>query len=95
MMMVEWLSDSDPQGGEVSPAGPGRLLVGVAQHQEAGLLLVSAVPHVGCRISDVTVAEPPILHWLGSQTFITASGVKIVFQLYYSSNQPDTLIFNM
>lgn len=46
VVMVEWLPDSDPQGREVSPAGAGRLLVGVAQHQEAGLLLVSAVPHV-------------------------------------------------
>lgn len=70
MMMVEWLSDSDPQGGEVSPAGPGRLLVGVAQHQEAGLLLVSAVPHVGSRMSL----------WLTLQ-FSTGSAHKRLLQL--------------
>ena len=45
MVMVEWLPDPDPQGGQLSSGGAGRLSVGVAQHQETGLLLLSTVPH--------------------------------------------------
>ena len=45
MVMVEWLPHPDPQGGQLSSGGAGRLSVGVAQHQETGLLLLSTVPH--------------------------------------------------
>ena len=45
VMIVEWLPDSDPQGGQLSPGGAGGLPVGVAQHQQAGLLLLCPVPH--------------------------------------------------
>ena len=43
--MVEWLPNPDPQGVQLSSGGAGRLSVGVAQHQETGLLLLSTVPH--------------------------------------------------
>ena len=43
--MVEWLPHPDPQGSQLSSGGAGRLSVGVAQHQQTGLLLLCPVPH--------------------------------------------------
>ena len=87
---VEWLPDPDPQGGEVSSGGAGRLPVGRAQHQQAGLLLVSPVPHVRCQM---------ILGYnsTGSGPSLTLSKGRgeIDFQLSYSSNQTDNLIFTL
>ena len=52
-MMIERFLDPDAKGGEVRLGGPGRLLVGGAQDEEAGLLLVCQVPHaVGLGVTD-------------------------------------------
>ena len=55
-MMVEWLPDPDTQGGQVSSGGAGRLPVGGAQHQQAGLLLVSPVSRDNIRISKLPLS---------------------------------------
>ena len=55
-MMVEWLPDPDTQGGQVSSGGAGRLPVGGAQHQQAGLLLVSPVSRDSIGISKLTLS---------------------------------------
>ena len=44
-MMIQRFLDPDAKGGEVRLGGQGRLLVGGAQDEEAGLLLVCQVPH--------------------------------------------------
>ena len=57
IMMVEWLPDPDTQGGEVSSGRVGRLPVGGAQHQQAGLLLVSPVSRDSFGISKLPLRE--------------------------------------